>query len=141
METLALQVHLTTVVCLIALVVATDTLGLLWVLGKKETLSLRLLETLHRLVWLGLMTMLLSGATMFLSYKDYLLTVPAFFVKIGFITALVVNAVVIGRHLHIPSERSFISLSPRERVPLYVSGAVSTISWVGAILAARMLGL
>lgn len=140
-ELLALQVHLTTVFALIATVLATDLLALLWVLGKRETLPLWLMRTLHSVIWAGLLIMIVSGGTMFLSYREYLLTVPAFYIKMSFVLALIVNAFVIGKHLHIACERSYASLSREERQPLFISGAVSTISWIGVICAALMLGL
>ncbi len=140
-ELLALQVHITTVFALITTVIVTDIAALLWVAGKKETLSFGLLRTLHMLVWVGLVLMMLSGGTMFLSYREYLLSVPAFYIKMGFVSALVVNAFVIGKHLHIASERSFASLSREERRPLLISGIVSTVSWIGVVSAALMLGL
>ncbi|MEX0917865.1 MAG: hypothetical protein WDZ93_01810 [Candidatus Paceibacterota bacterium] len=141
LEYYALTVHITTVFALIATVVVTDVLGLLWVTGRLETLSRRTLTVLHRLVWVGLLIMIVSGATMFLSYKEYLLTVPAFYVKMGFVLTLVVNAFVIGRHMHIATVRSFAALSKEERRPLFISGAVSTTAWVGAVTAALMLEL
>ena len=140
-ELLALQVHITTVFALITTVIVTDIAALLWVAGKKETLSFGVLRTLHMLVWVGLVLMMLSGGTMFLSYREYLLSVPAFYIKMGFVSALVVNAFVIGKHLHIASERSFASLSRVERRPLLISGIVSTVSWIGVVSAALMLGL
>lgn len=141
MEQIALTIHITTATALIGLVVATDLYGLLWVIGRRTTLSRRTLTVLHRLVWTGLTVMIASGGVMFLTYREYLLTVPAFFVKMGFVAALLINAVVIGRHLHLAAERPFAEVSRRERRSLYISGVVSTGSWVGAILAARMLGL
>ena len=137
----ALLVHLTTVSVLITTVVVTDLLGLSWLLGKRETLPLRVMQTLHRVVWTGLLIMILSGGTMFLSYREYLLSVPAFYVKIAFILTLVINAFFIGRHLAIASERAYSSLARAERIPLLISGGVSAIAWIGIISAALMLGL
>lgn len=140
-EQIALTVHITTVFALAAVVLYTDHLGLSWMRGKVATLPLQTITLLHRLVWAGLAIMLLSGGTMFLSYREYLLTVPAFYIKAGFIATLIVNAFFIGRLMHVAAERPFGELTRRERLPLFISGAVSTICWIGTILAARNLGL
>lgn len=141
MEQIALMVHLTTVFTLVTIVILTDGLGFLWLIGKIQTLPAALIKTLHRLVWTGLIIMIASGATMFLSYQEYLLTVPAFYIKMGFVLTLVINAVAIGKHLHIATERPFALLTKRERIPLLISGIISTAAWIGTISAARMLGL
>ena len=140
-EQYALIVHLTTVFLLGATVIGTDMLGLAWLLGKVATLPFRVMRTLHRMVWTGLILMLLSGGTMFLSYREYLLSVPAFYIKITFVITLIVNAFFIGKQMGIASTRSFSSLTRAERLPLLISGAVSTVAWIGTISAALMLGL
>jgi hypothetical protein len=140
-ESIALFVHLTTIFTLIPVIIGNDLAALLWVRGTIPRLSLRLLTWVHWIVWGGLILMIGSGLTMFLSYQDYLLSLPAFYVKMGFVAALVVNAFVIGKHHPTASERTYASLSPRERRPLFVSAGVSTAAWVGAYTAAQFLGM
>lgn len=78
---------------------------------------------------------------MFLTYQDYLLTVPVFYVKMGFVATLIVNAFFIGRMMHIASTQPFASLSRNKQVPLLISGVVSVVCWIGAIVSATLLGL
>lgn len=73
--------------------------------------------------------------------SSYLVTVPAFLLKMAFVVTLFINGLVIGHLVKVATERSFASLSWRERLPLLVSGAVSTTAWIGAFVAARLLGL
>mgnify|MGYP001582748426 CR=1 FL=1 len=85
--------------------------------------------------------MVATGISMAIPLAEYLLMTPAFYFKMFFVLALIVNAVVVGFLLNIATERSFASLSRRERIPLFISGGVSTISWIGAVLSALSLGL
>lgn len=141
MEQIALPIHITTVFALIALVLYTDKVGLSWMRGTIETIPAKKLTMLHRLVWTGLGIMIASGVTMFIPLQSYLLTVPAFYIKMGFVLVLVINAFAIGRLMHVATERPFAELSAAERWPLFISGTLSTISWIGAITAATFLGL
>lgn len=137
----ALTVHIGTVFVLVPLVVIADLFALLWVLGRIDRLDVRILRTLHRLVYVGIALMITSGAIMFQSYQGYLLATPAFYVKMGFVAALIINSFVVGAHLHTATTRTFAELTWAERRPLLISGAVSTVSWIGAIVAATQLGL
>jgi len=141
MESLAVSIHVTTIFVLVPLILYTDYLGTLWVRGIRETLPARTLTLLHRLVLMGLAVMLVTGGILFRDLSAYLLTVPAFYIKMSFVAALIINSFFIGTLMHVAAERSFASLPKRERLPLYISGLVSGVSWVGAITAATQLGL
>jgi nitrate reductase gamma subunit len=138
-EQIALQVHIATIIALVCVILYTDHLGLMWMLGKKEVLNAKRVTLLHTLVWAGLLLMLASGFTMFLSYKDFLLFEPVFYVKALFVVTLVVNAFFIGTFMRAATERSFATLTRNEKVPLVISGAISTIGWIGAITCGLIL--
>lgn len=140
-ESIALFVHLTTIFTLIPIIIGNDILALLWVRGTIPLLSRTLLTWVHWIVWGGLLLMIGSGFVMFLSYQDYLLSLPAFYIKMVFVAALLVNAFVIGKHHPTASERTYASLSSAERRPLFLSAAVSTVAWIGAYTAAQLLGV
>lgn len=57
----------------------------------------------------------------------------------AFVLALCINGYVIGSHMYIAAERPYASLSANEKIPLYVSGAVSSIGWVGTVIFALIL--
>lgn len=134
-----LQIHVTAVFLTLGVVITADSHGLLWMLGKLQTLPRKRMEALHVLAWIGLITIMLAGATMFSTYSEYLLTLPAFQLKMLFVVFLVLNAVVIGKHLKIATVRSFASLPRKERIVLLLSGAVSTTGWVGAYICAQFI--
>ena len=134
-----LQIHLTAIFFTLAVVVTADGHGLLWILGLLKSLPHKRMEILHILAWIGLVTIMLAGATMFSTYSEYLLTLPAFQLKMLFVAFLVLNAFFIGKHLKIATVRPFAELSFQERLPLLISGAVSTTGWIGAYICAQFI--
>jgi len=129
-------IHVGVLFLLIPIILFADHEGFSWVRGKKETLNEKVMTVLHRLVWAGLIAMIATGAIMFWPLKDYLLYTPAFYAKMFFVFVLVVNSFFINRFMRVALERPYVSLTQEERRPLFISGAVSTISWVGAVVAA-----
>ncbi|MDA8596835.1 hypothetical protein N9L26_00680 [Candidatus Pacebacteria bacterium] len=136
-----LSLHIAAVVITLATVVIADSYGLLWLSGKKDTLDERRLALFHRLVWVGLGITAVAGALMFVQYPGYLLSSAGFQVKLFFILALSINALLIGKHLKLATEQPFATLPTREKVTLILSGLVSTTAWVGALIAAQFIGL
>ena len=139
--TIALPVHLTTIGLLILLVLYSDHLGFAWMRGKIQTLPAKKMLLLHRMVLGGLGLMILSGGTMFWGLKDYLLYTPMFYIKMGFVATLIINSFFIGKLLHKATEQTFSSLTNAEKLQLLISGGLSTICWIGAIVAATQLGI
>jgi hypothetical protein len=70
---------------------------------------------------------------MFIDRSSYLLSQTAFLVKMCFVAALVINGFLIGSVSRLASEKAFAELSSSERRRVFVSGAVSTIGWIGAV--------
>lgn len=136
-----LTAHIGAFVVNITLVILADALGLLWAVGYWEALPRAPLMWLHRLVGLGLAVSIATGALLFWASRDYLLTVPAFYVKVALVAALVVNSFVIGRHLAVATSQPFASLESSEKRRLFLSAGVSFGGWFGVIIAAQFLGL
>lgn len=134
-----LTLHLTLLGLTALVILYTDSQGLLWLLGKKETLSAKVMTWLHWAVWAGLLGMILTGISLASSYGTYLMTQYLFGLKMFFVLLLVINAFLIGRHMHLATEKRFSELSTAEKRALIISGAVSTISWIGAFVAAKLL--
>ena len=110
-----------------------------WVRGKKEILNRRTLRLYHVLTWLGLLALIITGAVLSYPMYDYLLRQPLFIMKLLFVGILLVNAVLIGRLMKVTTTRPFASLSWDERFPLLTSGAISSLSWLGAFVLALAL--
>ncbi len=127
-------------VCVTGLVVIfSDEQAFMWILGKKKVLDAKLVEILHVLVSIGLLCIILTGGLMFIDRASYLLSTPAFLMKMCFVAALVINAFFIGTLSKIATTRAFAELSLNERIPLFVSGGVSIVGWAGALICAFFL--
>lgn len=138
-QEIVLALHLLTLGFLALTIYQADRLGLDWIRRKELILSSEEIRRLHKRMWLGLAVMITTGFIMFWPMREYLLTRPQFYAKMTFVLSLVINGFVIG-HLHkVASERPYENLTPRERVPLFISGILSTVSWVGAALLAFFL--
>lgn len=129
-------VHVGTLLLLIPVILFADHEALSWIRGKKETLNEKTLKAVHRLVWTGLIVMIVTGATMFWPLRDYLLYNFAFYAKMVFVGVLIVNSLFVKKFTGIASQRSFESLSAVEKRPLLISGGISAVGWVGAVISA-----
>ena len=134
-----LPIHIGAFIVTITAVVIADLHALLWVLGKISMLQRKRLTILHDVVGVGLVVSITSGFILFLPLREYLVTVEAFWVKLAFVLVLIINSFVIARHLHIPTSRTFVSLTKRERRPLLISGAASAVSWAAVFASALLL--
>jgi hypothetical protein len=120
-------------------VMVADKAALAWVRGKRTLMNRAHVRTFHILTWGGLLALIISGAFLSLPMLGYLITQPLFIIKLLFVAVLIVNAFIIDRYADIATERPYESLSLDERLPLFVSGAVSGMSWVGALLLALVV--
>ena len=136
-----LPIHIGAFILTITAVIIADLHALLWARGKLPLLESRRLQMLHNAVSTGLLVSITSGFIMFLPLREYLVTVEAFWVKLAFVLVLIINSFVIARHMHVPTSRTFTSLTKQERRPLLISGAVSTISWIIVFASALLLNV
>jgi len=134
-----LTVHLTILGITALVIIFTDINGLLWLLGKKKTLPKKLFVWLHRFVWLGLFGMIATGIAMSYTYISALSLNKLFQGKMFFVLILIINAYLIGRHMELAFEKSFKELTKAEKTKLILSGLISTGSWIGAFVMAKLL--
>ena len=127
-------IHLVILAYTIFLVVRADYLGLGYVRGTRLLLPRTTILRLHYGVLVGVVGMIVSGIFLFIPLREYLMTQPAFYLKMFFVFVLVLNAGVIGAVSHIASVRPFSELQNRERNILFISGASSLCAWAGAII-------
>ena len=116
-----------------------DRMGFSWIKGKVNTLDAKEVAKYHKATWIGLLLLIGSGVGLFWPKRDYLLNNPAFYIKMGFIAALFINSFFIDSLQKVATSKSCPSLNSKEKFPLYLSGAVSTISWIGAGITAFFL--
>ena len=123
----------------LAIVFKADKEALSWMRGKKPLLSPRRMRVFHVLTWSGLVALIVTGSILTYPMLGFLLSQPLFILKLLFVAILLVNAVLIGRLMHIAKGSTFASLSWNERLPLLTSGAISSFSWLGALVLALVL--
>ncbi len=116
-----------------------DHLGFSWIRGSIKTLDTKEVKKYHYRISTGLGLMVVTGLLLFWPMREYLLTRPQFYVKMTFVVTLIVNSFVIAYLQKIPTVKSFSSLSPQEKVPLFISGGISTACWVLTALAGLYL--
>ena len=130
-------IHVLTAVCAMGAAFSADVLFHFY--ASNRTLSraeLRTLSILSRVVWYGLLALVMSGGAIMLSDPaKYLLSVK-FLAKMTVVCVLVVNGIVLNAYVsrHLAREK-FLS-ARREAFARHVAfacGAISAISWVSAL--------
>lgn len=116
-----------------------DHLGFNWIRGKVPMLDTDTVKKYHNRTWFGLILMILTGFILFWPTREYLLTRPQFFIKMGFVLALFINSFVIGILSKTSTTKTYSSLTFSQKLPLIISGGVSTVSWLGATVMAFFL--
>ena len=139
MEFIFFPLHIITLLFIAWNVFHADHLAFSWTTSKTEKLDASLVKKYHYRVWAGLIGMIITGFFLFYPQRDYLLERPQFYVKMGFVLALVLNSVAIGFLQKRAVEYSYKELSFTQKLPLFISGGVSTLGWLGATVGAFFL--
>ena len=126
------DIHLIILLATVVIILFADHEGLNYVRQKKMVLSKKIVTLTHRLVWVGLAGMIVSGALLVATEEADVLQETAFYIKMGFVLTLAVNGFFIGTLSRVATETPYALLSQKEKTKLMVSGALSTIGWVGA---------
>ena len=134
-------VHLTVLALTVVIILIADKQGLSWMRGKKEMINPKILHTLHVLMWVGLGLMITTGAIMASEYWEFLITDPAFRIKMVFVGALIINGLFIGGLSQVATTTPFRDLSMARKLPLFISGMVSFVGWIGAFIAANLMNI
>lgn len=106
--------------------------ALSWMLGSRETLEEGRLRQYHRMIWVGLGALLITGALLLFPARLYLLGDILFDIKLLFVVILMVNALLIGRLAEHAVTVPFREVSARDKRALFASGAISLLSWGAA---------
>ncbi|MFA5131873.1 MAG: hypothetical protein WC444_00940 [Candidatus Paceibacterota bacterium] len=139
MEEIFLPLHFIALAFVAWNVFHADHMGFNWIQGKVEKLDARTVEKYHKRTWIGLLLMIGTGVALFWPEREFLLARPQFYIKMAFVATLFLNSFAIGNLKEKSTTRAYASLSVRERIPLFLSGALSTISWLGAAVMALFL--
>ncbi len=132
-------IHLGIVIGTVLVVLFADHQGLLWMRGKDARMPANRVRFLHRTVTAGLVLLLITGGLLYTRAAPAYLSDPRFLLKMSMLFMLIVNTYFIERFSQVAIEREFASLSPSERIPLFISGGVSFIGWVTIIICGLLI--
>jgi hypothetical protein len=127
------SLHVPVLLATIVVILYSDYQAWLYFSGKKKTLSPKFTFWSHRLIWVGLGGMILSGMALIAPAWQFYASDPVFYIKMWFVLVLVINAVVIGRLMLVVNTHSCKELAPALKKTLLISGFLSGVSWVGAM--------
>jgi len=133
-----LYIHFTGLVVALFSIIYADHMGFSWIRGKTAVIPEYKLKRAHYIVWCALIIMIASGAYMAWPAKEALFAQPLFLLKMFFVASLFINALFVGNLMNVASIKPFSALNPREKIPLFVSGAISTGAWIGAFVSAKL---
>ncbi|MEK7567773.1 MAG: hypothetical protein AAB513_02530 [Patescibacteria group bacterium] len=139
MENLLLPIHIGTLFITAVFILIADHDAFLYMRGKKELLSRKKVKIIHYTVWTGLIIMITTGLTMAYSALGDLIKSTGFLTKMFFVILLFINAIAIHFLSDLAIEKPFVSLSKKEKTLLLISGAASTIGWLGAAITAYII--
>ena len=132
-------IHIIAVIGTGLVVLYSDEQGFLWMLGKKKVLNQKRVALLHHLVAAGLAVLLITGGLLYIQAVPYYLSDPTFIIKLIAISALILNTYAIERFSKVAISKTFSSLTSSERLPLLVSGVVSVLGWITALVCGILL--
>lgn len=138
MEILYVPLHILALLFAAWNIVHADHLAFSWIRGKEPMLDAKKVAKYHKGTGIALVLVIITGTIAFLSIRSEIIY-PQFYIKMGFVVALIINSFVIASLSKIPTKRTYASLSTQEKFPLMLSGAVSTISWLGAAVMALFI--
>lgn len=132
MQTLIFYIHITSL-CVAALgILIADHSAFNWMRGKVDTAHRAAVFSAHWIVSAGLAGLVLSGLLLFWPMREYLIQEPLFWLKMFFVGCLLVNSFFVEALMHRATKHSFDSLPFSQKAPLLISGAISTLCWLGA---------
>lgn len=136
MEDFFLPLHLLSLLFVAWNVFHADHMGFDWIRGKVSVLNESVVKKYHTRTWIGLGLMIITGFILFWPMHEYLLGRTQFSIKMAFVVTLICNGFVINHLMKRATTHTFKELSFSEKLPLFISGAVSTIAWLGAAITA-----
>lgn len=139
LETVLLPVHVGILLFIFWNIFKADHSAFSWIRGKVNTLNAVKMKKLHDNVFYGLIGMTITGIGLYLPLQEKLSASPAFKIKMAFVAVLFINSFVIYKLMPTASEKKYSELSTKEKLPLLISGVVSTLSWIGALIAVMFL--
>ena len=97
--------------------------------GDRE---IRMLKVGSRVVWLGMLILITSGIVLFLFDPNRYLHSPKFIAKMTIVAVIIINGLIF-HHVHMPR-----LMQGQLTRSLFISGGISMVSWISAIILGAM---
>jgi hypothetical protein len=136
MDDLFLWAHLGFLAVALYGIIDADSQAFAWMRGKTPTIAEHHLKRTHWVVTIGLAGLILTGLYLYWPMRAYLYGQAYFITKMVFVLALLVNSFFIERLMPLASQFEHKNLPAWQKRILTLSGGVSTLSWLGAVLLA-----
>jgi len=108
--------------------------------GKITKERFEFLKESSRMVWIGVLLMVISGALLFFEFPDRYLASGKFLAKMTLVAILIINGAFFHWY-HLPRLKRYLDASlptlpefKRHVSTLLIGGAISSVSWLGALL-------
>ncbi len=108
--------------------------------GKINSDELRFMKLGGKVVWFGLLILVLSGILLFSTDPQYYLASTKFLAKLSIVAVIIINGIIF-HFIHFPHIHGHLGLPFRDspsfikRIPvLMISGGVSVTSWIFAVV-------
>jgi len=132
-------VHLTSLAIAIVGILFADKSGFAWIRGKTATLDQKQLHLIHNTVSLGLVGLIASGVYLLWPQRSDLLVNPLFLLKMFFVATLIINSFAINFLTYTATQMPYADVPAARKRLFLISGAVSTIGWLGTVVMALIL--
>lgn len=136
-KTFSTVLHVLAAVCAMGAAFSADILFHFFAADRKlSPHEARVLSILSRVVWYGLLAVIVTGTALFLSDPARYLASTKFLVKMTIMAILVINGAMLDRYVrvHLLSERFFTARREAfARKIAFVCGTVSAVSWVSIL--------
>jgi len=126
------DIHIASLALAAVGIVVADHSALNWMLGRVDRAHRAAVFSAHWFVSIGLAGLVLSGLALFWPMRQYLLGEPLFWLKMFFVGCLLINSFFVEMLMHRAVKYPFRELPFSQKVPLFISGGVSTLCWLGA---------
>lgn len=129
-----LTFHLGTLILTGLVVLYADHMGFRYFTGRSQTLDIKKVRWAHRLVFIGLFILIITGVMLTAPSWAVWFAKPFFYGKLAFVATLFVNGLFIDRLMQKATTTPYVLLAPFERRLLMTSGVLSAVGWVASVL-------
>ena len=141
MEKIALVLHGITLLFTLGVVAHSYLMGFNWMRGKVNTLDEKKVTRYHYYAWVGIVLMIITGASAFSAHAAEFLTKWQFHAKMGVLVILITNCFVINHLIKNAWQSSFKNLPKNKKIPIIISATIATLCWTAILVLAMFIGI